>query len=112
MRYREGESSRALKMATVSQIHKFEADSPNILCDNNEILRKKQKFYKELTTSGKAIVPPGVDIPPIERETEKKSAAKDSGGEYQIIAKKTFLENPMNNKHKNLRPKKKIFVLC
>ena len=122
IRLREGESLRALKLATIAQFDKFESDSQNLLCCyDNELLRKKKKFYRELQSSGKLIW--GQDSPnQKEKEAgentnekgERKSTHIDVNAEKEkikVIASRNFLHNPHMNKHKILKTKKKIYVL-
>lgn len=110
---------RTLKLATVAQFDKFESESQNILCcDNNELLRKKKKFYKELQSSGKLIWGQYKEKEgenPNESMKKRKSARaeseeKDTKG-IKVIASRTFLHNPHLNKHKILKTKGKIYVL-
>ena len=123
IKLREGEGLRALKLATVTQYTKFESESQNMLCDNNDLLRRKKKFYKELQTSGKLIWDQETiqekegDIPhQSESSIKRKYSAKESpkkGGEekFKVIASSHFLHNPHMNKHKILKSKKKIYVI-
>jgi hypothetical protein len=77
------------------------AQSPQLLCDNNEILRMKCKFYKDLDQHLKSEQPSQDEI-----EDEDVPAPKP-----KIIASHNFLNSPKKNKHKVLKTKNKIFVV-
>jgi len=127
IRLREGECLRTLKLATIAQFDKFESESQNILCcDDNELLRKKKKFYRELQNSGKLIwgqqyqnknekEGTGGSENPNESSSKKKSVRNQSeeteNQKIKVIASRTFLHNPHLNKHKLLKTKNKIYVL-
>ena len=126
IRLREGECLRTLKLATIAQYDKFESESQNILCvDDNELLRKKKKFYKELQNSGKLIWGQysqqkekdgnlGSENPndtSIKKKSVKLEGEAAEKNKIKVIASRTFLHNPHMNKHKLLKTKKKIYVL-
>lgn len=127
IRLKEGECLRALKLATIAQFDKFESESQNLLCcEDNELLRKKKKFYKELQSSGKLIW--GQDLPnqkdkegietgpdgiskrksATRNESERKTTEKKK---IRVVASRNFLNNPHMNKHKILKTKNEIYVL-
>ena len=125
VRLREGESLRALKLATIAQFDKFESESQNLLCCyDNELLRKKKKFYRELQNSGKLIWGPespikndkegGINTENANDSTLKKkgkSETEKKESKIKVIASRTFLHNPHMNKHKILKANKKLYVL-
>lgn len=109
---------RALKLATVSQFDKFESESQNLLgCYDNDLLRKKKKFYRELQNSGKLIW--GQDNNQKDKEegdesSKKKSHIDEKGSgkkQRRVIAPRTFLFNPKNNEHRIIKTKNDLLVL-
>lgn len=48
IKYKLGESLRAMKMTAYQNQLKFQSSSPQLLCDDNEILQMKCKFYKKM----------------------------------------------------------------
>ncbi|CAD8060727.1 unnamed protein product [Paramecium primaurelia] len=103
IKYQFGESQRAMKIKYYQNSLKFQSVSPQLLCDDNEILQMKCKFYKKQNE----------DL--IESESSDKSYEEDDLGHpkqhKQIIASHNFLNNAQKNDHKVLNTKKKIFVV-
>ena len=119
MQYKFGEGVRALKLATLAQEAHFDSESQNIICNNNDILRKKKKFYKDLYTNRRFLFPEDNDNnngneteekSNINREFSKKSKKKKID-EIKVIASKSFLNNPKKNNHNLVKVDNKIYVL-
>lgn len=108
IKYKLGEHSRALKISTLKQESKFDADSQNLVCNDNEVLQRRKKYYKDMQGAAKILF--GSDEGTEEKSTKRNNSAAKSKS-YQVVASKNFLNNPYKNKHKIVKAKDKIFVL-
>eukprot|EP00825_Cyclidium_porcatum_P002920 TRINITY_DN11359_c0_g1_i3.p1 TRINITY_DN11359_c0_g1~~TRINITY_DN11359_c0_g1_i3.p1 ORF type:complete len:606 (+),score=123.98 TRINITY_DN11359_c0_g1_i3:77-1894(+) len=110
VKYKNGESKRQIRMATNLYVYKLAADSPNIIFGDNEVLQRKNKFYKELNQPYKNQYKDKHDFLEDEEEDEKQNFDPKKKG-IKIVASANFLYNPNRNKHKILQAKDKIYVI-
>ena len=97
-----GEAARSLKLATRSQIYKFESESQNIYGVDKQALTQRAQYYRSLR--GKHYSGKGY-------ETPLSVTANLHPSNYKIIANRLFMENPTKNEHKILKSNKRLYVL-
>ncbi len=107
IKYKIGESARALKMAVRSHIEKFEAESQKIYSTDNEPLIQRNEFYKSLRSKG------GPQISKSKENASNITTQREGQNpeQYKILGNRLFMEDSSKNQPKFVQSTGKLYVL-
>jgi hypothetical protein len=100
VKYQPGESLRSMKLATRSQIERFESDSQKILGVDATALSQRAQYYKNLKKKNDSNI-----LNAGNKDTLEEIA------NYKIVANKLFMENTEKNNPKIIKGNKKLYAL-